>query len=124
MTLLNFPLTPSNGELYPTSPLPGQSQYRWEGAAQTWRLEGVATDVGPGTYGDATNVGQFTVDAQGRVTSAADVPITFPATLTFVTAPAASTDAGISGEVAVNSTYLYVYTGTRWQRIAWDTTVW
>lgn len=35
-----------------------------------------ATAVTPGTYGDATNVGQFTVDAQGRITAAVDVPIT------------------------------------------------
>lgn len=34
------------------------------------------TAVTPGTYGDATNVGQFTVDADGRITFAADVPIT------------------------------------------------
>ena len=37
-----------------------------------------AAGVVAGTYGDATNVGQFTVDAKGRVTAAADVPITFP----------------------------------------------
>lgn len=34
------------------------------------------TAVTPGTYGDAANVGQFTVDAQGRITAAVDVPIT------------------------------------------------
>ena len=33
------------------------------------------TDVTAGTYGDATNVGQFTVDAKGRITAAVDVPI-------------------------------------------------
>jgi len=37
------------------------------------------TAVTPGTYGNATNVGQFTVDAKGRLTAAAAVPITFPA---------------------------------------------
>ncbi len=36
------------------------------------------TAVTPDTYGDATNVAQFTVDAKGRITGAADVPITFP----------------------------------------------
>lgn len=124
MALLTFPPSPLNGDLYPTSPLPGQSQYRWSAADSTWRLEGVATGVTIGTYGDATNVGQFTVDAQGRLTSAVDVPITFPTTLTFVTAPTASTDLGTSGEVAVDNTYLYVYTGTQWQRVAWDATSW
>lgn len=33
------------------------------------------TGVTPGTYGDATNVGQFTVNAYGQITAAADVPI-------------------------------------------------
>jgi hypothetical protein len=120
MALLIFPSSPVNGEIFPTTPLVGQNQYQWEAATSTWRLIGSATGVTVGTYGNATNVGQFTVDAQGRLTSAANVAIT----LNFVTAPTASTDLGTSGEVAVDSTYLYVYTGTRWQRIAWDATVW
>jgi len=124
VALLTFPPSPLNGDLYPTTPLPGQSQYQWSAADSVWRLEGVATGVVIGTYGDANNVGQFTVDAQGRLTSAANVPITFPTTLTFVTAPAASTDAGASGEVAVDGTYLYIYTGTQWERVAWNTTPW
>ena len=33
------------------------------------------TAVTPGTYGDATHVGQFTVDQQGRITAAVDVAI-------------------------------------------------
>lgn len=33
------------------------------------------TAVAPGTYGDATHVGQFTVDQQGRLTGAASVAI-------------------------------------------------
>jgi hypothetical protein len=33
------------------------------------------TAVAPNTYGDATNVAQFTVDAQGRLTAAANVAI-------------------------------------------------
>ena len=124
MALLNFPANPSNGQKYPVSPAVGQTQYEWSATEQTWRLLGVATAVLPGTYGNATNVGQFTVDTQGRITSATNVPITFPTTLTFVTAPSASTSAGASGQIAVNNTYLYVYTGTRWQRIAWNTAVW
>ncbi|HEX2594696.1 MAG TPA: hypothetical protein VHL34_24550 [Rhizomicrobium sp.] len=34
------------------------------------------TGVSTGTYGDAQNVAQFTVDAKGRLTFAQDVPIT------------------------------------------------
>src|SRR5262245_30405347 len=34
------------------------------------------TGVTPGTYGDATHVGQFTVDTKGRLTAAANVAIT------------------------------------------------
>lgn len=34
------------------------------------------TAVTPGTYGDATNSPQITIDQQGRITSASDVPIT------------------------------------------------
>ena len=124
MALLNFPSAPINNQLFPTTPLVGQSQYRWSSTEQTWVLLGPATTVVPGCYGDATNVATFCVDAQGRITSAVNVPITLSTLPAFVTAPAASTDAGISGEIAVNSTYLYIYTGTRWQRIAWDTTVW
>lgn len=41
-----------------------------------------------------------------------------------VTAPTASTDAGVQGQIASDATYFYMYTGGRWQRIAWDTTVW
>lgn len=34
------------------------------------------TGVTAGTYGDASNVGQFTVDSTGRITSAQNVEIT------------------------------------------------
>jgi hypothetical protein len=37
------------------------------------------TAVTPNTYGNATNVGQFTVDAQGRITSASNVAISIAA---------------------------------------------
>jgi hypothetical protein len=124
MALLNFPSSPTNNQTYPANPLPGQSQYIWSSANQTWLLLGPATGVSIGTYGDSSNVGQFTVDTQGKLTSAANVPIDFPTTLTFVTAPSASTSTGTSGEIAVDSNYLYVYAGTQWERVAWDTTPW
>ena len=41
------------------------------------------TTVTPGTYGNATNVPQFIVDQQGRITSAQNVPITFPGGANF-----------------------------------------
>jgi hypothetical protein len=37
------------------------------------------TAVTPGTYGDATNVSQITVDQQGRITGVSDVAISIPA---------------------------------------------
>lgn len=75
MALLTFPTSPINGDYFPVLPLPGQSQYQWSAADVTWRLQGVATGVIIGTYGDARNVGQFTVDAVGRITFAQNVPI-------------------------------------------------
>jgi hypothetical protein len=75
VALLSFPSSPSNGQLYPTSPLPGQNQYEYESATQTWRLLGAATTVIPGCYGDAFTVPTFCVDAQGRITSAVNVSI-------------------------------------------------
>lgn len=41
------------------------------------------TAVTPGTYGDETNVGQFTVDQQGRLTNAVNVPISASGTDTL-----------------------------------------
>lgn len=37
------------------------------------------TAVAPGSFGDATHVPAYTVDAQGRLTHAANIAITFPA---------------------------------------------
>ncbi len=80
MTLLIFPSSPTNGQLYPTSPLAGQNQYEWESATQTWRLLGPATGVAPGCYGDSLTVSTFCVDAQGRLTSASSVPFSIATT--------------------------------------------
>jgi len=70
VALLTFPSNPVNGDVYPSSPVAGQNQYKWSAADQTWRLLGTATGVVPGTYGDFRTVGQFTVDATGSITFA------------------------------------------------------
>lgn len=115
MALLSFPTSPANGQLYPVTPTVGQNQYQWDALNQTWRLVGVATTVTPGIYGDANNVGQFTVDAQGRITSAVNVAINSP---NIVSAPASSTSAGNQGEVAFGSGYFYYHDGMQWYRVA------
>jgi len=51
-----------------------KSFYYWKEGQWTKNF-GANTTVSPGTYGSATSVSQFTVDAQGRITSAANVPI-------------------------------------------------
>jgi hypothetical protein len=38
MSLLNFPSSPVNGQLYPVAPLTGQTQYQWEATTGTWRI--------------------------------------------------------------------------------------
>ncbi len=50
------------------------------------------TNVSPATYGDSSNVAQFTVDAQGRITSATNVAITSAGTVTNV-----ATGTGLTG---------------------------
>jgi len=75
VALLVFPTSPFNGQIYPPNPLPGQSVYQWDGVEQTWRLLGAASGVTSGTYGNSISVGQFTVDAAGRITAAQNVPI-------------------------------------------------
>lgn len=87
MPLLSFPVSPTNGQLYPATPLVGENQYEWVSAEQTWRLLGTATGVVAGCYGDSLNVGSFCVDATGRITSAVNTPITVTGgTVTDVTA--------------------------------------
>lgn len=56
------------------------------------RLVGLFTGVTPGTYGSATESPQFTVDAQGRVTSVTNVPLTGGSTL--------NADIAFSGDIS------------------------
>ena len=104
MALLSFPPTPVNGEVYPVVPVPGQKQYEWSSADQTWRLLGTATGVVPGTYGNSTNVGRFQVNTSGEIIFAQNVAIEL-ATTTQVglieIATNAETLAGFSTDTAV-----------------------
>jgi hypothetical protein len=72
-------------------------------------LLGVATAVTPGTYGDSTNVGQFTVDATGKITFAQNVPIASGAggTVTSIVAGTGLTGGTItaSGTIALDTAY-------------------
>lgn len=63
---------------FPNGRLVGDtSSVEWDFATDNVATAAITdTAVTPGTYGDATHVGQFTVDQQGRVTAAADVVIT------------------------------------------------
>jgi hypothetical protein len=54
--------------------------------AGTLTVDLPATGVAAGAYGNATNVASFTVDAFGRLTLAGNVPISFPAAVTSITA--------------------------------------
>ena len=75
MSLLVFPIPAFNGQIYPTVSLPGQNVYQWSAIDQTWLLLGTATGVIPATYGNSIEVGQFTVDATGKITFAQNVQI-------------------------------------------------
>jgi hypothetical protein len=75
VALLTFPPSPFNGDIYPVTPVPGQNIYVWSSTDATWRLIGTSTGVTAGTYGNSLSVGQFTVDAAGRITLAQDIPI-------------------------------------------------
>jgi hypothetical protein len=106
MALLNFPANPVNNQLYPTAPLVGQNQYQYEAATQTWRLLGATTAVVPGCYGDGTNVAAICVDAQGRLTSAVNVPIAIPGLQQVTTQGAVTTDViDVGGLIAAGLTY-------------------
>ena len=109
MALLSFPVAPANNDLYPLVPAVGQNQYQWSSGDSTWKLVGVATGVGAGTYGDSTHVGQFTVNAAGQITFAQDVPIASGAggTVTDVTAGTGLTGGTIttSGTISLDTAY-------------------
>lgn len=46
-------------------------------------------------------------------------------TITFSSVPTSSSDTGTIGQVAKDSTYLYICVSTNtWERIAWDTASW
>jgi hypothetical protein len=65
--------------------------------------------VTPGTYGDGTNVGQFTVDATGKITFAQNVPIASGAggTVTSIVAGTGLTGGTITatGTIALDTAY-------------------
>jgi hypothetical protein len=109
VALLSFPPAPANGDYYPLTPAVGQAQYQWSAGDSTWRLVGVGTGVGAGTYGDSTNVGQFTVDATGKITFAQNVPIASGAggTVTSIVAGTGLTGGTItaSGTIALDTAY-------------------
>jgi hypothetical protein len=75
VALLIFPSNPVDGQLYPTVPVQGTTQYQWDAAASTWRSLGVNTGVTAGTFGDAFNVAQITVNSQGKITMVQNVEI-------------------------------------------------
>lgn len=103
MALLSFPPSPNNGDVYPVTPAPGQNQYQWESATFTWRLIGPATTVTPGTYGNSTCVGQFSVDAQGRITAASNVPISVIGTVTQIDTGLGLTGGPITGSGTISA---------------------
>ena len=115
MAILSFPVAPVNGQLFPTSPLVGQSQYQWDSTAQTWVLQGAATGVIPGCYGDAYSVPSFCVDATGRISFAGNVPIAANSPdLQQVTAEGAVTTdtVTVGGLIAAGLTYPVVDGGS------------
>lgn len=65
------------------------------------------TAVTPGTYGDATNVAQITVDQQGRLTAVSDVAISGGGggALTLLEQHTASSSASLDFTASITSTY-------------------
>lgn len=82
------------------------------------------TAVSPGSYGDATHVGAFTVDAQGRLTAASSVAITGgggSGNVTDTGAIGSEPGSPASGDLYFpnNSFYLERYSGSAW--VKWGT---
>jgi len=104
VALLNFPPSPVNGQIYPSSPIAGEKIYQWSSTEQTWALLGTATGAAPGTYGTPLEVPQFTVDYTGRITAVQNVLIqTADTTQLGITrlADTAEAEAGVSDTLAV-----------------------
>ena len=75
MALLNFPDNPIPNQLYPYPCPAGVTQYRWDIDTRIWRIVGVATGVTEGTYGNEVTIAGITVNTQGVVTDAENIPI-------------------------------------------------
>lgn len=72
VTIGNVAATSAERSLVPT---PGELVGTDGGANSTYALGLADTAVTAGTYGDASNIPQITVDAKGRLTNAVNVPV-------------------------------------------------
>jgi hypothetical protein len=75
VALLAFPLTPFNGQVYPTGAPAGTTIYQWDALNQTWTIIGQSTGVVAGTYGSPTAIPRFIVNDSGELTFAENVTI-------------------------------------------------